>query len=795
VVLAAVAAGLASVLPLTPLLVGVLVSVVGVAAAGRFQARAGSRWHRGWWVVAAAAPLIGLGATPWADARGGLAPIAGAVGASLLLVGLVGSRPVRDHAQTRELLVRALLTGLAATYLVAVLLSAVEVTAGVGVLIALAAEVAALTVTVHRVLVDRPIVAGVDGPLVASLTLLVLTRLAGLLEVSGGPAVVPDLLAVGTTAALVLLAVPLGGPQVSERVPAALASDRVLRTGHLLLVILAVLAGPVAVTLRGAWRADASLLETAVPGALLALFSVLHLAQLVRDHGHRAWRARHDALTTLPTEPLFRDRLEQEIMRARRTGRGLAVAFIDLDGFKRVNDRDGHEAGDQVLRTVAQRLQGALRGQDTVARKSGDEFLVLLPEVEGAAAAEVVAAKLVAAISEPVQLPAGVHHVGASVGLALWPRDGETADELVRNADVAMYDVKEDQGGAVRWYTRATTSRTRLRLTLAAQLELALDDPDQFDVAYQPRVDLRDGRVEGLVALVRWHHPELGLITPRSFLPIAAEAGLSRLIDLAMLERTAGDLVRWRSAGWLDVPITVHLADQHVAHPHLADDVVAILRATGLPGDRLQLAVTETGLGRGGARTLTSIRELGASGVTTLVSRFGTGSISLGMLAAADVATVELASEHVAPVHGRNSPVIRAALAVAQELELVPVVNGVTTLDQIERLREAGCRAGRGPYLGAPQLAEVFERRLGELATRPEHRASVVLASELTPAEGGAQAERPGVAAVLAAAAGLDDELEERTLLEVLALIGPTGEPEQQRPAPVRVQSRRQRSP
>jgi diguanylate cyclase (GGDEF)-like protein len=792
---AAAAAALVVVLPATLLLLGVLVPAVGFATAHRHHASVGSRWRRGWWAVALAASTVGVGAYLWpADPH--LAAVVGAVGASLVLIGLVAARPVRDVAQTRELLVQAVLAGLVVAYVAGAVVGLVDAVVSAAFLVALAAEVAALTVIVHRARSDRAIAADADGALVVSLVLLVLARLAAFSTMVGGPALPPRALLAVTGGALALLAVGLGNRQIAERVPVALATDQVLRAGHVLLIVLGVLAGPAVITLRGTWRADGAWSETVVAGALLALLAVLHLVQLVRDHGHRAWRARHDALTELPTEPLFRDRLEQEIMRARRTGRGLAVAFIDLDGFKRVNDRDGHEAGDAVLRTVAVRLQAALREQDTVARKSGDEFLVLLPEVEGPEAAEIVAAKLVAAVREPVEIPAGVHHVGASVGLALWPRDGETADELVRNADVAMYDIKEERGGAVRWYTRATTSRTRLRLTLAAQLEQALDDPDQFDVAYQPRVDLRDGRVEGLVALVRWHHRELGLITPRSFLPIAAEAGLSRLLDLTMLERTATDLARWRDAGWLDVPVTVHLADQHVGHPNLEEDVVALLRQTGLPAGRLQLAVTETGLSRGGGAALATIRDLAETGVTSLVSRFGTGAISLGMLAAAEVATVELASEHVAPLARPTSSVVRAALAVARELGLVPVVNGVASAAQIEPLREAGCRAGRGPHLGAPQLATVFEERLIELSLRPGHAPSSILATDLTVGRTDAEAERPGVAAVLAAAAGLDDDLEERTLTEVLALIGSAPETERRRGSrEPQVQARRQRSP
>ena len=767
------------------IVVGLLVAAVGLTAAVFMRPPPGSRWRRGWWLLPLAAIAFGASAAPPMMVAGWGAHV-GVVAAVLLFVGLIRTRPVRDGPQARELLVEAVLAGLLVTYVVGALFVEADLTRELALhLAALGTEVAALTVALQHAWRNRELASRPDREVVIAVTLLVTCRttwLLGALGLAGAVEWDAVPLGVGTAAALVMIGLALSSRQLAAQIPVPVATNSVLAAGHVAIVVAVVLAGPGVVTTHGFVRGTSHLLSIAVAGALLALFGVLHLVQLVRDNGRRAWRARHDALTGLPTEPLFHDRIDQAIARARRTGRGLAIAFVDLDRFKQVNDRDGHEAGDAVLRAVADRLRGALREQDTVARKSGDEFLVLLPEVEGPEAAEVVASKLIAVLLEPLELATGTHTIGASIGLALWPRDGQDGDELIRHADAAMYDVKDERGGAVRWYSRSTTARTRLRLTLATQLGAAIDDPDQLDVAYQPRVDLRDGRVEALVGLVRWHHPELGLITPRSFLPLAVEAGLARAIDLAVMEQMASSMARWRAAGWCDLPIVVHLADPHVGHPQLEEEVVAILQRTGLPSRRLELSLSEAGLSRGGIRAQTSIRDLAENGVRTTVSRFGTGAIALASLAEAPVTGVELASKHVATIGGGRSRAIDVAVAVATRLGLAVMATGVENQEQIEWLRAAGCHAARGPALTPPLLSWVLEARLSALAadhvdaaaapTSSHSHASTrgpLIVSQLIGDDHGSDAQHPDIAAVLAAAVGLDNTIEERVLTDVLA--------------------------
>jgi diguanylate cyclase (GGDEF)-like protein len=764
---------------------GVVAATVGVGLARRRRPIARSRWCRGWWAVAIAPAVLGATVAPGV-VDSAWRPLLAVAAASLILLGLVGAVSAPDGAARREALVEAGLAGGTAAYLlgvVAVTLGAPLAVEGAGLgphLAALAAEVAAIWLVVGHVLRDRTASTTGDRWLVAALVTLALGRTALVIDVTTGTSLAAALpLRAGAVSAVaVLLAVAVSRPGVAEEPSTGRGARRAPSPGAIAVVLAAALAGPVLVVATVAGDAVGTvgpdLATVALTGGVLALLAVMHLLQLVRDHGRRAWRARHDALTELPTEPLFLDRLHQAVARARRTDRGVAVAFVDLDDFKRINDRDGHDAGDAVLRHVAGRMQGALRDHDTVARRSGDEFLVLLPDVDRPEDVEVVVTRLLGEVTRPIASPAGTQRVGASIGLALWPRDGREVDDLLRHADAAMYEAKQEPGGPPRWYRETTTARTRLRLTLAQQLEAALEDAERFEVAFQPRVDLVDGHLEALVALARWRHPELGLLTPQVFLPIAAEAGLTRQLDLAVLRRATCTVAGWRAAGHLDVPVVVHIADPHATHPELADDVREALAAAGLPADRLQLEVGETAVGRGGERTAATIRTLADEGTTTILGGFGTGAVSLGRLAATPLAAVELAADHVSSVAEHPAPVVDAALAVASRLGLAAAANGITSSAQAARLRAAGCRAGRGPGLVPPAAAEPLARVLAELATRDDHDPRRVPAAALASAAAGDlhRLDRPELAQLVRASVGgdggVDTEVQVRTLTDVL---------------------------
>ncbi len=728
-----------------------------------------SRWWRGWWVIAVA---MGPAVAAWIPALpDGVRPSLGAGVGLALLIGMTTAVRSRDLARSRSLLIEAGLAGVLVAYAVgAALAVGADPSAGRH-LVALAAEMAALSGLLLLLRREPDGVTAAERRLTVAVIGLVAARVAEVVALTS-PVDLGALAAALAAASFVGWGAALLSHELNHEPPAVALAEDVLDSGRIALVVAGVLAGPTVVAGHLLLRGSDHLVPVLVTGGVLGLVAVLHLLQLVHDHGRRAWRARHDALTSLPSEPLFEDRLEQAMARARRTGTGLAVAFVDLDGFKRVNDRDGHEAGDAVLRMVALRLRGALREQDTVARKSGDEFLVLLPGVEDPMDAERVATKLLVALERPIEVDDHQYRIGASVGLALWPRDGTTRDELIRHADAAMYEVKEGRRGAVRWYTTTTTARSRLRLTLGHQLEAALATTDQIQLAYQPRVDLRDGRVVGLVALVRWRHPELGLLTPRSFLPIAAEAGLTGQVDVHVLERACSNLASLRSDGLLDVPVTVHVSDRHLAHPDLEEDVIRVLRRTGLRCDRLVLAVTDTGLERGGELAVRNLRDLAEIGVGTMVARFGTGAVALSTLAALPHATVELASTYVVGSGSRLPAVVGAALAVIDRLGLEPAANGITSEAEVAQLRASGCATGRGPHLAPPLLGDTLGKRLSLLARAEEYDPTAVAAGQLLVGTEAADPERPELAAVLAAAVRADAEIDEDDLADVLTLLG-----------------------
>jgi diguanylate cyclase (GGDEF)-like protein len=750
--------------------VGVLPAVaaaaVGTAVVRAVRADAGrdSRWWRGWALVALGLPpaVAGLALGPGDQLRAPTLLLAGTV---LVAFGVVGALPGREPARAREVVVEAAIGGGVTAYLLGAALPALP---GLS-LAAVAVGSSAAWLLVVRIAREGEHVTGATRCLLAALVVTLVTHVALVLvpasTMASAGAVIQAATVVAVAVVLGCWAAAVTRPELAEPLPPALPStSEVLHAGHVRVVLAGVLAGPMVVAAGHLDGRGQDLLEATVAGGALGAVAVLHLLQLVRDHGRRAWRARHDALTGLPSEPLFEDRVERAMARGRRTGTGFTVAFLDLDGFKQVNDRDGHDVGDEVLREVSLRLHGAVREEDTVARRSGDEFLVLLEGLDDRPMAERVAAKLLAALAEPIEVGARRHRLGASIGLATWPRDGDTPDALVRHADAAMYEAKERGRGAVRWYTSVATDRSRLRLTLAQQLEATLADGEQLELAFHPRVDLTDGRVVELVALVRWWHPELGLLLPRSFVPLAQTTGLGRELDLAVLEVACDTVRRWSDEGLPELPVLVHVAGSSLAHAATEADVVRVLRRTRLPAPRLRLGVTETAVGTAGAAGAANVADLAHVGVAVTVTRFGTGSVGVGTLATVPFGGIELASGLVAGLGVAGAPTaVRAALTLARELGLIAAAGGVSSAEQADRLRAAGCTIARGPHLGPPLLAHELERRLRDTASGPGPLLAADVAGDPLPGE-----ELADVAAALAISTSPGGEGDDRALTEVL---------------------------
>jgi len=430
-------------------------------------------------------------------------------------------------------------------------------------------------------------------------------------------------------------------------------------------------------------------------------------------------QATHDELTGLAQRSLFADRVERALASARRRDRSVAVLFIDLDGFKDVNDSLGHEAGDQLLVGVARRLRAALRDEDTLARLGGDEFAVLLPEVRDAEAAIGVAGSLVDAIAVPVEV--GRHRVvvTASIGVAVRPEDGNERRSLMRHADLAMYRAKALGRGRVERYTPELAGAAEQAFGFGDDLRRALEQ-DELRLRYQPQVSLDDGRICGLEVLVRWDHPTLGPLRPDEFLPTAQETGLVVAIDTWVIARACRDARAWRAAG-LEVPrLGVNVVARDLADPDFPGAVSAIVDHTGVGHAGLELEVTEDVPLDSAVAVREALAALRARGVRLAIDDFGSRATVLGHLRDVAVDTIKIDGGLLRQLDGdRDGPggptrVLDGILALARSLGVRVVAEGVETVAQRDHLRALGCDAAQGYLFSVPLDMDATARLLRE---------------------------------------------------------------------------------
>lgn len=442
--------------------------------------------------------------------------------------------------------------------------------------------------------------------------------------------------------------------------------------------------------------------------------------------------AHHDALTRLPNRLLLDARLEHALERARRDGSRVAVLFLDVDRFKNVNDTLGHPVGDELLCEVATRLRRCVREEDTVARIGGDEFVVVLESVRDRHYAAVAAEKIISAMSGTLDLGSGSVVLTASVGVVLYPDDGEDATTLLKHADAAMYRAKEDGRDQYQFYTRDMTAGARKRLSLEVDMRRALDRGDQFTVHYQPLVSLEDERAFGVEALMRWDHPERGRISPAEFIPLAEECGLIEPLGEWVLAEACRQLRAWRDAGLDGLRASVNVSGRQVVKPRLIEVVRRVLADTGLDPGALVLELTETVLMSDPAAAGSSLRQLASLGVSLSVDDFGTGYSSLSYLKRFPVSTLKIDRSFVrdAPVDASDAAICRAVLALADSLGLDVVAEGVETVAHRTFLREAGCPRAQGYLFGRPLPAAEAEAALRRNFL--EHSAAVAGSGRVT---------------------------------------------------------------
>ena len=420
--------------------------------------------------------------------------------------------------------------------------------------------------------------------------------------------------------------------------------------------------------------------------------------------------AYYDSLTALPNRALFRDRLGHEMAGARRHGSRLAVMFIDLDRFKYVNDTLGHSAGDRLLLEVAERLVGCVREADTVARLGGDEFVVILADLEEGAWAGGVAQLIIDAISRPFTLDGQEVFVGASVGIGVWPDDGESAETLIKNADVAMYHAKEAGRGTFKFFTEAMNQHTAHHLELEACLRRALER-DELRLHYQPQVDLASGEVVGMEALVRWENPERGMVSPGEFIPIAEETGLILPIGEWVLEEVCRQLMAWRRAGLAPLPAAVNLSAHQFRQEDLAERIAGILERSGLEPRWLELELTETVVMQDAAATVATLERLTAMGLSIAIDDFGTGYSSLSYLKRFPVDKLKIDRSFIKdiPDDANDAAIADTVIRMARALGLRVVAEGVESEAQREFLRLRSCDYMQGFLFSRPLSAEAFE--------------------------------------------------------------------------------------
>lgn len=417
--------------------------------------------------------------------------------------------------------------------------------------------------------------------------------------------------------------------------------------------------------------------------------------------------ARYDSLTGLINRTLFADRLQGALARARRDGGLVAVMFLDVDDFKQVNDRYGHATGDALLRQVAERLVGSVRESDTVARLGGDEFTIILEGGHRVEDAGRVATKILAALGRPYRIGHRELRVTTSIGIAIYPVDGEDAEEILRGADIAMYSAKEAGRNTYQYFTRELRERTGARLAFIDGLRHAVTTGEGLDVVYLPTVDLEHGRVTSLEALLRWTDPELGPVPPNRFIPLAEETDLILPLGEWVLDRVCAQMRDWLRSGVLVDEVAVNVSARQFRHGNLVETVATALAVADLDPRRLSIDVAESVFAGDPVvvrRALERLRELG---VRAVIDDFGTGSVSLGALSRLPVTGVKIDRSFVGRLPDPEAAaVVSAAISLASHLGLEPVAEGVETAAQRAFLERARCRKAQGFLLGGPLRAD-----------------------------------------------------------------------------------------
>ena len=425
------------------------------------------------------------------------------------------------------------------------------------------------------------------------------------------------------------------------------------------------------------------------------------------------FQANRDALTGLANRNLLHDRLHHAIAFANRNAHPIWLVFVDLDQFKFINDTLGHRAGDLMLKTVAERLLGAVRESDTVARLGGDEFVLIMPERTDGALTSAIIQRLMEAVAQPMTIEQHTFFVTASIGVAVYPGDGMEPDQLLKHADIAMYRAKESGRNNFQFYTPVMNERALERLQLEGALRTAIER-DEFVLHYQPQVDLRSGQIVGMEALLRWQHPEMGMVPPGRFIALAEETGMIVPIGAWVVATACRQNKAWQDAGLGLLRMSVNLSARQFAQQDLVDSIAAVLQETGLDPTYLEVELTESLVMTDVERAIATLDRLHELGVFLSIDDFGTGYSSLSYLKRfpIDILKIDQSFVRDISVDPDDAAIVVSIISLAHSLRMGVIAEGVETVEQLGFLRRYGCDQMQGYFFSRPVAAAAFEQLL-----------------------------------------------------------------------------------
>ena len=431
--------------------------------------------------------------------------------------------------------------------------------------------------------------------------------------------------------------------------------------------------------------------------------------------------ATHDALTDLPNRTLIQDRIDQAIRRARRSGSNFGVLFIDLDQFKTINDSLGHDIGDKLLQAVANRLIQCLRSEDTVSRQGGDEFIVLLPSLASPEDCAVVAGKILNTLTAPISISGHDLHTSASIGIAVYPKDGGDVETLLKNSDTAMYHAKEEGRGSYRFFAAESNAAAAERLMLGNSLHRATER-NEMSMHYQPLVSIADGQVIATEALLRWNHPKLGFVSPVKFIPIAEDSGQILPLGEWVFREVCKQIANWRGQGFLLPRVAINISPRQFRQKHLAQTFAGIIKETAVDPTWISLEITESSMMGNPTTAISTLEEFKEMGIELSLDDFGTGYSSLSNLKRFPIDKLKIDRSFIRDLakDSDDAAMVTAIIAMAHRLGIQVVAEGVETDAQLAFLRAYGCDEYQGYYFSKPMpAAELVGHLIAYKSTPP----------------------------------------------------------------------------